>query len=141
MEAASRSGDGDLPGRVLENLIEMAGSDRDPRDGPVLGGAGEGGGLGRAEDDVEHDIVEGGVRAVAVGLPVGGVAVEFDGTGAGFAVDLDRSVEKVRAGDPVPLPKLYDLYRSSVGILELTPEGPGKPQRLELEFGREIRRG
>ena len=54
-----------------------------------------------------------GLVRVAVGFPVGRVEVEFDRAGAGFAVDLDRAVEEVRAGGAVPLAELDDADRAA----------------------------
>lgn len=88
---------------------------------------------------MEDDVAEGGIGRMAVGFPSLGVGIQFDVTGLEGAFDLHRGLGEVGSRAAVPFAELDDVDAAAVGGAEVAPEGTGKPERLEFEFGGERR--
>ena len=114
-------------------------------DGGMDGGLGLEGDLDEAGDfgagvmdEVEADVGVGGVVAVAMAVPVGGVYVDFEvaGEAAGGSADAEFGVEKVGAFFLIPASGVVDVD----GLLVGADEGFGAkagvgPEALDVAFG------
>ena len=134
IKTAAGSGEGLGETRKPEGGVDFVGRENDAGDVAVATGAGEEGGAGFGEDDVENDVVEEWTLTMAVEFPAVGIKIELDGTGVNFTIDLDGGGEEIGACTAIPFAGRDNADFLAVAGGVLTGEMPGEPMGLDFDF-------
>ena len=134
IKTAAGSGEGLGETRKTEGGVDFIGRENDAGDVAVATGAGEEGGAGFGEDDVENDVVEEWTLTMAVEFPAAGIEIELDGAGVNFTIDLDGGGEEIGTGTAIPFAGRDNADFLAVAGGVLTGEMPGEPMGLDFDF-------